>query len=188
MKRLLRINAALVVAATCAFAVQIVSGFGSSGLDSRIFGTNMGLYDGNEQMLQPSTQAVLKSWQTPVVRMPFRTSLSDNVELQALLAIKTMGATPLVIVHGAVDSSVLSDDQHLLSLTAQVFGSSLVYVEYGNEEDLAGIDDVTYTNSWNAVVPTLKAQHPTYAFMGPVNFQKNPTYIGYFVGHANPAP
>jgi hypothetical protein len=188
MGRLLRINAALVIAASFALALQIVSSFGSSAPDSRIFGTNMGLYDGNEQMFQPATQSILEGWHTPTVRMPFRSGLSDGTELQALNTIKTVGATPLVIVHGAVDANVLTDDQHLLSLTAQVFGSSTVYVEYGNEEDLIGVNDVTYTNSWNAVVPALKQQHPTYQFMGPVNFHADPTYIGYFVGHANPAP
>ena len=161
----------------------------ASALDPRVFGTNMGLFDSNEQLLSNAgTQRILTGWHTPVIRMPFSASLSDSVELQALQTIKTIGSTPLVIVHGAVDSSVLADDTHLLIVVNQVFGSSTVYVEYGNEEDLAGIDDAAYTSSWNAVVPRLKAAHPTYRFMGPVNFQHDPTYIGYFVGHAVPQP
>ena len=141
------------IAGSVAFTLQVVSGLGSATPDARIFGTNMGLYDGNEQMFQPATQAILEGWHTPVVRMPFRGSLSDGVELQALNAIKTMGATPLVIVHGAVDSTVLSDDQHLLALTAQVFGSSTVYVEYGNEEDLAGVnDEINAFHGFNVVI------------------------------------
>jgi len=154
-----------------------------------IYGVNMPLFDANEQLLTNSkTRALLQGWHTPIIRMPARTGLADSVELQALQAIKAIGATPVFIAHGAADANVLADDQHLLGLVNQVFGSSLVYVEYGNEEDLAGINDVTYTNSWNAVVPALKAAHPTYKFVGPVNFQRNPAYIGYFVGHANPAP
>ena len=40
----------------------------------------------------------------------------------------------------------------------------------------------------NATVPLLKTQHPTYSFIGPVNFQSDPSYIGYFVAHAQPLP
>ena len=152
-----------------------------------IYGTNMGLYDANEQMFQPSTQAILEGWQTPVIRVPSRSSLSDATELQALQTVKTIGATPLFIVHGAVDSNVMADDQHLLALAAQVFGSSTVYVEYGNEED-ASVSASAYTASWNAVVPTLKAQHPTYQFIGPVTAYAYTSYIATFVQNANPAP
>jgi len=161
----------------------------ASALDLRVFGVNMGLFDSHEQLLgNTGTQQLVAGWHVPVIRIPTRTSLSDSTELLALQTVKSVGAVPLISVHGAVDSTVLADDTHLLGLVAQVFGSATVYVEYGNEEDLSGVDDVTYTNSWNAVVPSLKAAHPTYKFIGPVNFQKNPTYIGYFVGHAAPAP
>ena len=48
-----------------------------------VFGTNMPLFDGNEQMLTNSgTQQVLASWHPPVIRMPFRTNLSDSVEIR----------------------------------------------------------------------------------------------------------
>ncbi|HVM67697.1 MAG TPA: hypothetical protein VMU14_22680, partial [Acidimicrobiales bacterium] len=183
-------SAAVALLVTFAISRSAVQGITpASSVDSSIFGLNMGLFDGNEQMLSNAgTRAIYAAWHTPVVRMPFRSGLSDAVELQALTAISSIGATPLVIVHGATDANVLADDTHLLSLAAQVFGSSLVYVEYGNEEDLAGVNATTYTNSWNATVPTLKSLHPTYKFIGPVNFQYNPTYIGYFVGHAQPLP
>jgi hypothetical protein len=149
----------------------------------------MGLFDGGELLLSNgATRQILVNWHTPYIRMPFRSSLSDSTELQALNAIKAIGATPLVIVHGAADSTVATDDPHLLGLVAQVFGSSTVYVEYGNEEDLAGVNTTTYTSSWNAIVPGLKAAHPTYKFIGPVNAFSEPSYIGYFVGHASPAP
>ncbi len=163
IRALIKIACALLVAGLVAStgSVGVVRTTSAATLDTRVFGTNMGLFDGNEQMLSNTgTQQILIGWHTPVVRMPFRTSLTDAVELQALQTIKTIGATPLVIVHGAVDATVLADDTHLLSLVAQVFGSSLVYVEFGNEEDLAGVNDVAYTNSWNATVPSLKAAHP----------------------------
>ena len=188
---MLKIAGALMVAGLMATGPlsSVIPASSASGPDPRVFGVNMPLFDGNEQLLSNAgTRQILIGWHTPVIRMPFRASLSDAVELQALQTIKTIGSAPLVIVHGAVDSTVLADDIHLLGLVAQVFGSSTVYVEYGNEEDLAGINDVAYTNSWNAVVPSLKSAHPTYKFIGPVNFQKDPTYIAYFVAHAVPAP
>jgi len=154
-----------------------------------VFGVNMPLFDGNEQMVtNAGTRAMFAGWHTPVIRMPFRSTLSDAVELQGLRAIASVGAAPLVVVHGAVDANVVTDDVHLLGLVAQVFGSSPVYVEYGNEEDLTGVDAPAYTRSWNATVPILRWLHPTYRFEGPVNFEYDPAYVGYFVGHALPLP
>jgi hypothetical protein len=164
-------------------------GTGANGGTNVVFGVNMPLFGANEQMItNAGTRTIFAAWNTPVVRMPFRASLSDAIELQGLNAIKAIGATPLVVVHGAVDPNVTADDIHLLDLTAQVFGPSTVYVEYGNEEDLAGVDAGAYTTSWNAVVPILRWLHPTYQFVGPVTSEYNPAYVGYFVGHAWPVP
>ncbi len=185
--------------AACAMAAALIGGLaacntngggtGANGGNIAVFGVNMPLFGANEQMVtNAGTRTIFAAWNTRVIRMPFRASLSDAVELQGLNAIKSIGATPLVVVHGAVDANVIADDTHLLALTAQVFGSSLVYVEYGNEEDLAGIDAAAYTSSWNATVPILRWLHPTYQFIGPVNFAYNPAYVGYFVGHARPVP
>lgn len=155
---------------------------------------NDSLFDGSDQLMNdPTTQAILRQHKTPLIRMPFRDSLTDAQNLQALNAIKNAGAAPLVIVHGACVSDPYTPDNHWLSLVAQVFGTGPVYVEYGNEEDLgcnggAGISATTYQASWNSVVPRLKANYPTYKFIGPVNFQANPTYIATFVNGANPQP
>lgn len=154
-----------------------------------LFGTNMSLFDGHDQIVNnPATQTLLRQKQIPLIRMPFRSSLSDATELQGLQAIKNIGAAPLVIIRGAVDPNVATDDAHEINLVQSVFGSSTVYIEYGNEEDLAGVNVTRYTNSWNAVVPSLKALAPTYKFIGPVNFQDNPTYIATFDQNANPRP
>lgn len=155
---------------------------------------NDSLFDASDQLMNdPTTQAILRQHGTPLIRMPFRDSLSDAQDLQALNAIKNAGAAPLVIVHGACVSDPYTPDNHWLSLVTQVFGSGPVYVEYGNEEDLscnggAGVSATTYQASWNSVVPLLKANYPTYKFIGPVNFQANPTYIATFVNGANPQP
>ncbi len=155
---------------------------------------NDSLFDTNDQLMNdPTTQAILKTHNTPIVRMPFRDVFTDAQDLQALSAIKNTGAAPLVIVHGACVSDPYTIDNHWLSLVAQVFTTGPVYVEYGNEEDLscnggAGISATAYQASWNAVVPQLKANYPSYSFIGPVTYQSNPTYIATFVNGANPQP
>jgi hypothetical protein len=125
--------------------------------------------------------------------MPFRDSLTDSQDLQVLNAIRNAGAAPLVIVHGACTSDPYTPDNHWLALVARVFSSGPVYVEYGNEEDLScdtgpGISATVYRASWNSVVSRLKVKFPSYRFIGPVNFQANPTYIATFVHGANPSP
>jgi hypothetical protein len=144
-------------------------------------------------MNDSTTQAILKAHNTPIVRMPFRDGWTDAQYLQALNAIKNTGAAPLVIVHGACVSDPYTIDNHWLSLVAQVFTTGPVYVEYGNEEDLscnggAGVSANTYQASWNAVIPQLKLNYPTDAFIGPVTYQSDPTYIATFVSGANPQP
>jgi len=153
------------------------------------FGTNMPLFDANEQMItNAATRSILAGWHLPWIRMPFRPVLSDAVELSALQAIKGIGARPMVIVQGPLDSNALNDDLHELQLTASVFGANPVYVEYDNEADRAGITSAAYTSSWNATVPTLKSKYPSYKFIGPVLSQWHPTYVASFVTSAKPAP
>jgi hypothetical protein len=157
---------------------------------------NDSLFDINDQLMNdPTTQAMLKTHNTPIVRMPFRDALTDAQDIQALNAIKNTGAAPLVIVHGACVSDPYTIDSHWLSLVVQVFTTGPVYVEYGNEEDLscnggAGISATAYQASWNAVVSQLKATpaYSSYYFIGPVTYQSDPTYIATFVNGANPQP
>lgn len=154
-----------------------------------LYGVNMALYDANDQITRNlTTQQFLRQQGVAIIRMPFRSGLPDTVELAALQAVKNIGATPLVIVHGAVNVNATQDDLHLLQLTQSVFGAKTVYVEFGNEEDLAGVDVARYTAAWNATVPKLKAMAPTYKFIGPVNFQYNPDYIATFDKNASPRP
>lgn len=160
-----------------------------TGVPPMIYGTNMSLFDTHDQIVNnASTQQLLKQMGMPIIRMPYRRNLSDDTEMQALRAIKSIGAAPLVIVQGATDANALADDLRQISVIQQVFGASTVYIEFGNEEDLAGVDVARYTTAWNAIVPRLKAQAPSYKFIGPVNFQYNPTYIATFDRAASPRP
>ena len=149
---------------------------------------NISLFDATDQFVTDTkTQTLIASHGVPLLRMPFRDSLSDATHIACLKAIQSVGATPLVIVHGAVPNAATTD-AHFLGLAASVFGTGRVLVEFGNEEDLAGVNVSTYTAAWNAIVPGLKSAHPSFAFVGPVNFQANPTYVAAFAKGASPAP
>jgi hypothetical protein len=155
----------------------------------------MSLYNATDQVKDdPATQALLRSWQVGLVRIPMRQSLDDAALTAALQAVRTIGATPLVIVNGpgelAGDSAILARDQHDLALVENVFPNAPVDLEYGNEDDLNHATTATqYTASWNAVVSQLRAQAPaSYKWVGPVNYQSNPGYVATFVAGANPRP
>jgi hypothetical protein len=149
----------------------------------------LSLYDTNDQVVNNvETQQLLKQAHMPIIRMPFRFSLSDAYVTQALKAIKRVGAVPLVIIHGPTDPTALPDDRALIALTQAVFGDEVVYVEFGNEADLAGVEVWRYIESWNAVIPSLKSMAPTYKFVGPVTFQSDPTYLAAFDRYAKPRP
>jgi hypothetical protein len=110
-----------------------------------------------------------------------------------LRAVKQMGLAPLVIIHGCgVDPSQrLTVDTNMVKTAQQAFGgaNARVYYELGNENDLqCGLSASAYTNMWNALIPSLKHLAPNSWFGGPVNFQKNPPYVAYFVHNATPKP
>src|SRR5947209_3711517 len=48
-----------------------------------LFGTNLSLFDGNDQILtSPATRTLLSQIHTRIIRMPVRSSLSESVEVQ----------------------------------------------------------------------------------------------------------
>jgi hypothetical protein len=154
-----------------------------------LFGTNMGLFDSNDQVLtSATTRTQLQQVHVRIMRMPVRSNLSEATEIQAAQTIKSLGMMPLVVLRGAVDPTVLADDSRIVTDMNQIFGNSVVYYEYGNEEDLLGVDVNGYTASWNAVVPQLKRLALQGQFVGPVNFQYDRNYLTAFLQNANPRP
>jgi len=160
-----------------------------------VFGLNLSLYGNADQVKDdPGTQRLLRSWHVPFVRVPMRPSLSDAVLSDALRAVRNIGAIPVVILNGPGelpdDNAVLVRDLHDLELVRQVFRDHPVYLEYGNEDDLAhGVTAQRYTTSWNAVISTIKTGAPDrYKFVGPANYQSDPGYVGTFVAGAHPRP
>ncbi len=154
-----------------------------------LFGTNLGLFNSNDQVLtSATTRNLLQQMHVRIMRMPVRSSLSEATEIQAAQTIKNLGAMALVTLRGEVDANVLADDTTIINGMNSVFGNSVVYYEYGNEEDLLGVKVDKYTASWNAVIPKLKQIALNGQFIGPVNFQYDRTYLTTFLQNANPRP
>ena len=154
-----------------------------------IFGTNLSLFDSNDQVLtSAATRNALQQMHFRIIRMLVRTSLSNATEIQAAQAIKSIGAYALVVLRGAVDANVLDDDTRLVNDMNNVFGNTVVFYEYGNEEDLLGVNVNRYTDSWNTIVPQLKRIALNGQFIGPVNYHYDGDYLTTFLQHANPRP
>ena len=154
-----------------------------------LFGTNLSLYDSNDQVLQSAaTRTALANMHFRIIRMPVRPTLSNVVEIQAAQAIKSIGAYALVSLRGAVDANVLADDTRIINDMNSVYDQTVVFYEYGNEEDLLGVNVANYTASWNAIVPQLKRIALNGHFIGPVNYHYDLAYLTTFLQQANPRP
>ncbi len=161
----------------------------ASSVSPLIFGTNLGLYNSSDQVLNSApTRAALESIPVTIIRMPIRGNQAGSLEKTAAQTIKSMNATPLIIMHGATDSTALADDTQIVNTMKGIFGSGTVYYEFGNEEDLAGVTASQYVSAWNSVIPSLKPLESTAKFIGPVNYQYNHSYLQTFLQQANPRP
>ena len=153
------------------------------------YGVNLSMYDTQDTVVNDTNvQTTLRNEGVPIIRMPFRYTLSDEYELQAMRAIRAMNAVPLLILHGPTDPNMLADDFHLLTLAISVFHQDTVYVEFSNEPELAGVNAKEYAAAWNSVIPCLKHIAPTYKFVGPANAFYNPDYVATFDRLASPRP
>jgi len=154
-----------------------------------IFGTNLGLFTGNDQVVtSASTRALMQQIHIRIVRVPVRRHLSNEVEIQAFQAVKSIGAIPLVVLAGVRDSSVLADDTRIIQDANGVFGNSVVYYEFGNEDDWNGVTIEHYTQGWNAYIPQFKRLALNGKFVGPVNYQYDHTNLMMFLQGATPRP
>ena len=154
-----------------------------------LFGTNMVLTDGNDQMLTSSaTQSLLQQIHVRIVRMPIRTGVPESVNVLAAQMIRNIGAIPLIILHSSQSAQVQASNISVITDMNHIFGNGIVYYEFGNEDDFQGVPASTYTASWNANIPTLKHAALNGQFIGPVNFHYDPVYLAYFLSHAKPLP
>lgn len=159
------------------------------GVSPYIFGVNLGLFDTGDQFLtSAATRAAMQQMHVKMVRMPVRPNISIAADIQVAQDIKSIGALPLLALHGALTTNYLADDIAVIKAMNQVFGNSPVYYEFGNEEDLAGVSVAQYTSTWNSAIPQLKAVALNGNFVGPVNFQYNDAYLSTFLKTAQPRP
>ncbi|HZU02505.1 MAG TPA: hypothetical protein VFA10_22750, partial [Ktedonobacteraceae bacterium] len=150
-----------------------------------VWGTNLTLSDQNDLFLtNAATLKLTQQLHVQMIRFPDRGNLA--VTTAAAKQIQALHLVPLLILH--YGTAQVSADKALIQMMNSVFGNQTVYYEYGNEMDLQGVDATAYTASWNTVISQFQSLSPTGKFIGPANYQANPSYVGYFVQHANPQP
>jgi hypothetical protein len=69
-----------------------------------------------------------------------------------------------------------------------VFGNSLVYYEFGNEDDWNGVTITRYTAGWNTYIPQFKRLALNGKFIGPVSYEYNHDNLTTFLQGAKPRP
>jgi hypothetical protein len=154
-----------------------------------LFGTNLGLFTGNDQVVtSASTRAMMQQMHIRIVRIPTRTHLPNDVEIQAFQAVKSIGAVPLIVLTGVRDPNLLADDTRIIQDVNSVFGNSLVYYEFGNEDDWNGVAIERYTTGWNTYIPQFKLLALHGKFIGPVSYQYDHNNLTMFLQGANPRP
>ena len=154
-----------------------------------LFGTNLGLFNGNDQVVtSAATRALMQQMHIQIVRVPMRTHLPNDIAVQALQAVKSIGAMPLIVLTGMRNPNVRADDIRMIQDANNVFGNNLVYYEFGNEDDWNGLTITRYTGGWNMLIPQFKRLALNGKFIGPVSYQYNHDNMTSFLQAANPRP
>ena len=154
-----------------------------------LFGTNLGLFTADDQVVtSATTRDLMQQIHIRIVRIPMRTNLPNALEIQAEQAVKSIGAIPLVVLTGLRNPHVLADDTRMIQNSNSVFGDSLVYYEFGNEDDWNGITISRYTQGWNTLIPQFKHLARNGKFIGPVSYQYSHDNLTTFLQGANPRP
>lgn len=154
-----------------------------------LFGTNLGLFTANDQVItSAATRALMQQMHIRIVRVPMRTKLPIEIEIQAVQAVKSIGAIPLIVLTGLRNPNVLVDDTRMIQNVNSIFGNSLVYYEFGNEDDWNGVTITRYTAGWNTLIPQFKRLALNGKFIGPVSYEYNHDNLTTFLQGANPRP
>jgi hypothetical protein len=117
-----------------------------------------------------------------------RIKLSNGIEIQAVQAVKSIGAIPLIVLTGIRNPNALADDTRMIQDANSVFGNNLVYYEFGNEDDWNGVTISRYTSGWNRLIPQFKRLALNGRFIGPVSYEYNHDNLTTFLQGANPRP
>lgn len=161
----------------------------NKGVSSLLFGTNLGLFTSNDQVItSDATRQMMQQIHVQIIRIPVRTNLPNDIEMQAAQAVKAIGAIPLVVLTGMRDPNVQADDTQIINDMNSVFGNTLVYYEFGNEDDWNGLTIDRYTVGWNQLIPQFKHLAHNGKFIGPVSYQYSHDNLTTFLQGANPRP
>ncbi len=175
---------AVATAALTVPAQQTTPTVSTSDVSPLIFGTNVSLFDQQDQLLNSTaTRAVVQQLHPTIIRMPTRQStLTLNAEIQMATIIKDLGAVPLIILQGQNTNNPIDYNTHLVQAMNTVFGSSTVYYEFSNEQDLSHHTSAQdYTTAWNTMISTLKPLAPNAQFIGPVTSAYKQDYLLTFL-------
>ncbi len=156
-----------------------------------LLGTNLSLMDSNDQVLSSATtRTLLQQMHVGLLRIPLHKQFSIATVIQAAQTAKSLNMAPLIVLQGDQAVSQASEnDTQVIQAMNQIFGQSVVYYEYGNEEDLnPKLTAQEYTDSWNHLIPQFKKTALNGNFIGPVNYQYNGPYLQYFLQNATPRP
>lgn len=158
----------------------------SGGGGPLICGVNLGLFNNSDTFFTTKVQNFVKQLHVGTIRMPIRNFTPNAIELQAAQIIKSLGLTPLVTLSYSAPDPVAAGKTTIQAMNG-IFGNSLVYYEFGNEQFGSG-----YTAKWNQVIPQLKSLANNAWFCGPValeNFGSTETSnMANFYVSANPRP
>jgi hypothetical protein len=163
---------------------------GMPGGSALLFGTNLSLFDTNDQFLtSAATRTALQQMHVRIIRIPMRSTIPEATMIQVAQQIKSIGAVPLFILRTEdTDPTALANDSLLITDVSKVFGSTTIYFEYGNEEDFLGFTAAQYTAAWNKDIPQFKKIAPNAKFVGPSNYHYDAVYLQAFLKGAKPAP
>jgi hypothetical protein len=149
----------------------------------------MGLFTADDQVVtSTATRSLMQQMHVRIVRIPLRRSLPNALDVQAEQAVKSIGAVPLIVLNGLRNPNALADDTRMIQNSNSVFRNSLVYYEFGNEDDYNGVTIQRYTQGWNTLIPQLKRVAVHGKFIGPVSYQYDHDNMTAFLQGANPRP
>lgn len=154
-----------------------------------LFGTNLGLFNSNDQFLtSDTTRQMMQQMHVRMVRIPTRSNLPLSLTIQAAQDAKDIGAIPLIVLEGMRNAQPLQADTQIVQAMNAIFGNSVVYYEFGNEDDWNGLPIDRYTAGWNQIIPPLKKLALNGKFVGPVSYQYSHDNLTTFLQGANPHP
>jgi hypothetical protein len=152
-----------------------------------LWGTNLVTMDELDFFLtDTATIEHIPNMHIGMIRFPNR----HNPRLYTAAAhrIRQLGVLPLAIL----PYNNLEADLMMVDILNTLFGSALIYYEFGNERDGTWFgpyqSPADYAAAWNRSIPLLKTRARNARFVGPVNYHADPAYIAAFLQQVSVLP